>query len=138
MADINVHDLQIESSNTLQALANIIRRRLKRSFPNRNLGFALLAFDFGGDGFLNYVSNANRKDMITMLREMILALESGASFTTRQRGAAVTEQDLFDSEDVDVDKTLILHFPSLEHRAWFLEAIKDSDIVVSLPGGEKQ
>jgi hypothetical protein len=34
-------------------------------------GFALLVFDFGADGFMNYISNANRDDMIRAMEEFI-------------------------------------------------------------------
>jgi len=38
-------------------------------------GFALLMFDFGGVGFMNWLSNAQRGDMIPALKEMLYKLE---------------------------------------------------------------
>lgn len=35
----------------------------------KGFGFVLLVFPFGESGIANYISNANRKDIITMLRE---------------------------------------------------------------------
>jgi hypothetical protein len=41
-----------------------------------NLGFALLVFPFNEPGVSNYVSNAEREDMITALREAANRLEN--------------------------------------------------------------
>jgi hypothetical protein len=38
-------------------------------------GFALLVFDLGNDGNMNYISNANRDDMITAMKEFIAVHE---------------------------------------------------------------
>lgn len=39
------------------------------------LGFALIVFDFYKPGIGNYISNAQRKDMIVALRELVDRLE---------------------------------------------------------------
>lgn len=39
-------------------------------------GFAVLCFSFGENGFMNWVSNAERDDMIKALREMAARMES--------------------------------------------------------------
>ena len=41
----------------------------------KGYGFALLLFSFGDDGFMNWVSNAQRPDMIKALRETADRLE---------------------------------------------------------------
>lgn len=41
------------------------------------IGFALLVFDFGENGFLAYASNAERRDMIRSLREQADRMEEG-------------------------------------------------------------
>jgi hypothetical protein len=41
-------------------------------------GFALLMFSFGEDGFLTHVSNANRADLVKLLRECADVLSRGA------------------------------------------------------------
>ena len=43
----------------------------------KKFGFALLVFDFDGaqGGRMNWVSNANRTDMIVALKEMVAQLE---------------------------------------------------------------
>jgi hypothetical protein len=41
-------------------------------------GFALLVFDFGPDGMMNYLSNASREDMLIALREFIATHEGRA------------------------------------------------------------
>ena len=41
-------------------------------------GFALLVFDFGPDGMMNYISNAERDDMLAAMREFIASHEGSA------------------------------------------------------------
>lgn len=41
----------------------------------RRLGFCLILFEFGGPGTTNYVSNADRADMIKGLKETIEQFE---------------------------------------------------------------
>ncbi|WP_322092844.1 hypothetical protein [Paraburkholderia bannensis] len=41
-------------------------------------GFALLVFDFGPGGTMNYISNAKREDMLIALREFIASHEGRA------------------------------------------------------------
>lgn len=45
------------------------------------LGFFLMVFDFGKDGFCSYISNAQRADMIKVLREQADRLEAGTADT---------------------------------------------------------
>jgi hypothetical protein len=40
--------------------------------------FALLVFDFGPDGMMNWLSNASREDMLVALREFIATHEGSA------------------------------------------------------------
>lgn len=42
---------------------------------DREVGFALLVFSFGEGGFLNYVSNAQREDMLCAMKEFIARAE---------------------------------------------------------------
>ena len=46
------------------------------------IGFALLVFDFNSAGISNYISNAQREDMITALRETLKRFEAGRTFPT--------------------------------------------------------
>lgn len=53
-----------------RAQANRIGALLAGTFPG--MGFALLIFPFGGDdGRMNYISNADRPDMVKALEEFI-------------------------------------------------------------------
>lgn len=61
----------------LEAKARDIGRLLKRTMP-KGVGFTLLLFDFGHDGWMTYLSSADRQDMIKAMREFIFKLESGA------------------------------------------------------------
>lgn len=49
---------------------------LKRT--SRKYGFALLTFDFGSGGRMNWISNANRADMLVALKELIANFEGRA------------------------------------------------------------
>jgi hypothetical protein len=42
---------------------------------DRNVGFALMVFKFGDAGRANYMSNANRDDVITLLKEQLARFE---------------------------------------------------------------
>lgn len=48
---------------------NAVADYLKAVF--RGHGFALLVFDFHGVGRMNYISNANRDDMLAAMNEFI-------------------------------------------------------------------
>lgn len=57
--------------NDLEAVeveARNIGRVIGKSLPP-NIGFGLVLFSFGEDGFLTYISNAQREDMVKALRE---------------------------------------------------------------------
>jgi hypothetical protein len=42
---------------------------------DRKTGFVLLTFDFGDKGRCNYISNADRKDVIVLLKEQLARFE---------------------------------------------------------------
>ena len=42
----------------------------------RTVGFVLLAFKFGTEGRVNYISNANRADTLAAMKEFIARAES--------------------------------------------------------------
>lgn len=55
-------------------IASAIEETINYEFGK--MGFALLVFDFGKPGISNYISNAQRSDMIAALRETADRLES--------------------------------------------------------------
>ena len=59
----------------LNSIAQVLDETFNPDMPFRKVGFALLLFDFETSGTeqgrLNYVSNAQRKDMIKALEEFI-------------------------------------------------------------------
>lgn len=57
------------------ALGDEIRKEMNDASSGPPIGFCLLLFDSGPDGFLAYTSNANREDTIRLLREHIAHLE---------------------------------------------------------------
>ena len=42
---------------------------------DRHTGFCLMVFEFGNAGRANYISNANRADVVTMLKEQLARFE---------------------------------------------------------------
>ena len=49
----------------------------------RKVGFVLLCFEFGKEGRCNYISNAERKDMVTALKEVVARFEGQAEISGR-------------------------------------------------------
>jgi hypothetical protein len=48
----------------------------------RKTGFVLMVFDFGeGGGRANYISNANRSDVVTLLKEQLRRFEGAPDMT---------------------------------------------------------
>ncbi len=60
----------------IESLAEGIDEAMKQLF-NHPMGFCLLVFEFGIPEMGNYVSNAERSDMILALRETAKRLEAG-------------------------------------------------------------
>ena len=50
-----------------------------------NIGFALLIFDVGPDGFMTYTSSGSRETMIRALRELLTNLTTQAEYERRRR-----------------------------------------------------
>ena len=59
-----------------QTLAEVLDQALPNAY-GEHMGFALLIFRFDGPGPADYVSNAERVDMIKALRETADRLEAG-------------------------------------------------------------
>lgn len=55
----------------MNAIAEVLSEALEGQ------GFALLVFDFGDKGRMNYISNARREDMIVAMKEFISRSEFG-------------------------------------------------------------
>lgn len=54
----------------VQAILKDLGAELKRRMPE-GMGFALLMFDYGADGSLFYIADAEREDMIRTMEEFI-------------------------------------------------------------------
>ena len=59
----------------MNAMAKGIDHLLNGSATDKKTGFALLMFDFGESGNMNYISNASRADMIAALKGFIIHAE---------------------------------------------------------------
>ena len=61
----------------LNALASVIEQVFngEAKGKDRKVGFALLLFDFGDSKRMNYISNAQRADMLCAMREFIAHAE---------------------------------------------------------------
>ena len=57
-------------------------RKLRKELDG--LGFALFVFEFHRTGLSNYISNAQREEMILALKETLVRLEGGQDFKTRE------------------------------------------------------
>lgn len=66
-----------ERMNELAALLDIAFNGDKRG-PARTVGFVLLCFKFGEESRANYISNADRKGIITSLKEVVARFEGQA------------------------------------------------------------
>jgi len=64
--------LQPELEETMQNLASVLADLLKP------YGFALFVFEFGENALFNYVSNAQREDMVATMKDFIAAHEGRA------------------------------------------------------------
>ncbi len=65
------------SKEVMKKLGDIIGEKIPKEF-----GFALLVFPFHSPGISNYISNAQRDDMIKALRETADRLEKRQDFPT--------------------------------------------------------
>lgn len=63
----------IAYEKAMRDIARLIDAELQKRIGR--MGFALLVFEFGAPGLGNYISNVNRADMITSLKEIIGRLE---------------------------------------------------------------
>ena len=55
-------------------------RRIQKEIPG--LGFAVFVFEFHTAGMSNYISNAQREDMIRAMEETLARLKGGKEFKT--------------------------------------------------------
>lgn len=62
---------------------NVLAEAIREFFPG--LGFAFLLFEFHKPGVSNYISNAERKDMIEALREAANRLEKSQDIRPDQQ-----------------------------------------------------
>lgn len=69
---------EIIGAGQMREIAALIRNEIP------GLGFALFVFEFGKAGISNYISNAQRSDMILALKEKIKILEEGKDFPTSE------------------------------------------------------
>ena len=80
-------EIQSEARQAMRELAEFIDRAMNGDERPRKFGFILLIAEFGkiNDGRVNYISNGNRAEMITMLREYLARVEGRViSATTKQ------------------------------------------------------
>jgi len=65
---------QKEARLRLEKRCGELGRSLARHLP-QGVGFTLLLFDFGEGGSLAYMSNAERRNMIAAMRELVRMVE---------------------------------------------------------------
>ena len=76
-----------EQRRAIEDVAQAIAGQIGAAVDEMRLevGFALLVFTFGEEGFSTYVSNARREDMIKALRENADRLEADDGIVPPQR-----------------------------------------------------
>jgi hypothetical protein len=69
----------------MNALAHLLDEFFngEKKGKERAVGFILMVFNFGDDGRCNYISNADRNDVVTMLKEQIKRFEGQPEMTGR-------------------------------------------------------
>ena len=70
------------SGHTYRSLREIgkqLAKELEDTTTGPKMGFCLWIFDFGSDGFLSYISNARREEVIKLLREHLRRLEGNTN-----------------------------------------------------------
>lgn len=67
-------DKQLHTEETMRQIASGLNQAIKENI-GENLGFIFILFEFGKPGISNYISNAERDDVIVGLREAADKLE---------------------------------------------------------------
>jgi hypothetical protein len=80
------HETVIMHQSMARALDEFLNGE-KKEGRAKKYGFVLLTFEFGhtDNGLVNYVSNANREDMLTAMREWIARAEGRVLEPTKER-----------------------------------------------------
>lgn len=76
-----------EYRSMLNRMAGAIDTAFNQGADPKQTGFALLLFRFGEieAGTMNWISNAERKDMLTALKEMVAQLEGRVPETSNRK-----------------------------------------------------
>lgn len=78
--------IEPEYVEKMKALAHVIDQFFNGEATGnaRTVGFCVMVFNFGdGPGRANYISNANRADVVTLLKEQIKRFEGQPEVTGR-------------------------------------------------------
>jgi hypothetical protein len=76
--------IQKEYRVLMNELAVFIDKYFNEDLNDKKVGFCLMVFNFGdGPGRANYISNAQRNDIITLLKEQVKRFEGQAYQTGR-------------------------------------------------------
>jgi hypothetical protein len=88
MKDHSIGDAPIEKqyANAMRSLARVLDETFNHGLKGeaRKVGFCLMIFKFGEGGRANYISNANRDDVVALLKEQLARFEGQAE----QKGEA--------------------------------------------------
>ena len=60
-----------EAERKMKDLADAVKANVPQGW-----GYAVLCYSFGENGFMNYVSNGRREDMVKALKELLVNLEN--------------------------------------------------------------
>lgn len=68
-------EIEQELRKAMTGVGELLDRVFNDDAPEKKIGFALLVFEFGCEGRMNYLSNAKREDMIAAMKEWIARAE---------------------------------------------------------------
>ena len=67
---------QAELDAITRMLGKAMQDEMNDASTGEPLGFAIVVFDFGPDGFMSYASNAQRADVAKLFRELAKKIET--------------------------------------------------------------
>lgn len=70
-----IDPIEPKYKTTMNDIAHILDDILNGDTRPKTHGFVLLMFEFGHDKNMNYISNADRQDMISALKELVARFE---------------------------------------------------------------
>lgn len=75
MSEIGDGPVDVAYLTKMQALGEVVDEIFNPDKKKKEVGFVLMIFPFGDKGRMNYLSNADRKDVLAALKEQVAKFE---------------------------------------------------------------